>query len=208
LGVQSGSNSSASTNERHADATLKERKFNTLTDLPLSGGTATWALFQEGGLGKWGSEKKIQSFIQCVIVDAISAVGLKGVLECQEELSVFKMRPDIWIVTVNNGVPVGVIEVKRPDKKIMNKPMVHGQIYDYMLRLRSFHGLKNVFGIVTTYTQWRLYWLPDCDDIAAATSVNETLSVGAPQQLDEEEENDDTTEIDATEDYIDKYEKY
>jgi hypothetical protein len=44
------------------------------------------------------------------------------------------------------GIPVGVIEVKRPDDKISYG--TSHQIYDYMLQLRPFHGLKHVFGIV------------------------------------------------------------
>jgi hypothetical protein len=106
-----------------------------------------------------------------VMVDAIEAAGLLNELKCQEDLGVFNETPDIWVVT-SRGIPVGVIEVKRPDDKIMEEPLAHGQIYDYMLRLRSFHGLKHVFGIVTTYKQWRVYWLPSTDPIAASDTIN------------------------------------
>jgi len=85
------------------------------------------------------------------------------------------------VVMNERGVPVGVCEVKKPGRTIINSPVVHGQIYDYMLRLRSFHGLKHVFGIVSTYEQWRLYWLDDCcsaataTDLAAASSSSSSL---------------------------------
>jgi hypothetical protein len=35
-----------------------------------------------------------------------------------------------------------------------------GQLFDYMLLLRSFEGLKNVYGVLTNYNEWRLYHLP------------------------------------------------
>ncbi len=57
----------------------------------------------------------------------------------------------------------------------MASKRVHGQIYDYMLRLRHFFGQQLVFGIVTTYNEWRVYWLPDCND-AAGKDV-----IGSPQ---------------------------
>jgi len=46
---------------------------------------------------------------------------------------------------------------------------VHGQIYDYMLRLKTFFGLRNVFGIVSTYKEWRFYWFPETDGAANTT---------------------------------------
>ncbi len=67
---------------------------------------------------------------------------------------------------------MGVVEVKRPGKGIMDSEQVHGQIYDHMMRLRSFHGLRHVFGIVSTYNQWRVYWLNDCNEIAQSPSYH------------------------------------
>ena len=58
-------------------------------------------------------------------------------------------------------MPVGVVEVKTPtDRDVFQAGHVVGQLFDYMLRLRSFHGLKHVFGILTTYERWRFFWMP------------------------------------------------
>jgi len=35
----------------------------------------------------------------------------------------------------------------------MKSKRVHGQLYDYLLRLRTQHGIKHVFGIATTYKE-------------------------------------------------------
>jgi hypothetical protein len=77
-----------------------------------------------------------------------------------------------------SGVPIGVVEVKKhkENSEVLSKESVHGQIYDYMLRLKSFHGLQHVFGIVSTFSQWRIYWLPECDEVAAASSVDDQSS--------------------------------
>ena len=53
-----------------------------------------------------------------------------------------------------------MVEVKTPStKNILENHYVAGQLYDYMMRLRSFYGLKAVFGIMTTYSAWRICWL-------------------------------------------------
>jgi hypothetical protein len=122
-------------------------------------------------LDAWGSESDIQGFVKTVLGDAIVAAGLKHKLRCFNELSVFSIRPDIWIVVNECGVPVGVCEVKAPGRSVMKNDIVHGQIFDYMLQLRSFHGLTHVFGIVSTYKQWRIYWLNDENCINAAASA-------------------------------------
>lgn len=121
----------------------------------------------------------VQQLVKAVLQDAITAAGLGHMLKCYNELSIFKLRPDIWVVMNDRGVPVGVCEVKKPGRSIINSSFVHGQIYDYMLRLRSFHGLRYVFGIVSTYEQWRLYWLDDCA-AAASASVSAPASSASP----------------------------
>jgi hypothetical protein len=44
-------------------------------------------------------------------------------------------------------------------------------MFDYLMRLKSFHGIRFAFGIVTTYNKWRIYWLSDASACAAATIV-------------------------------------
>jgi hypothetical protein len=100
-----------------------------------------------------------------------------------------------------------VIEVKRPGmfegKSIIENKIVLGQLYDYMLRLRSFHGLQNVFGIVTTYNEWRICWLPEADSAAYATSVS--TDTGEKKRmldraLDTEKEEYEEEDVEVTED--------
>lgn len=53
----------------------------------------------------------------------------------------------------------------------LDKPALLGQIFDYMCMLRTQHGLRYVFGIVTNYAEWRVVWLPDTDTAAQATEL-------------------------------------
>lgn len=173
-----GSHSTASKNEGHKEANLNVGSFGVLQALKLEGGEGIWAHYNDKGKEfAWSTESDVQSYVKVAIISAIHALGLALVLDCRDELSIFKVRPDIWILTKKGGIPVGVIEVKKPNEKIMEEKLVHGQIYDYMLRLQSFYGIQNVFGIVTTYHQWRIYWLPQSQDIAQAQSINENFSI-------------------------------
>jgi hypothetical protein len=155
-----------------------------------------WGAYRKSGL-TYGSESDIQSFVRLVLMDAICEAGLSKEVTCNIELSIYHLRPDIWILCTSSGVPIGVVEVKKPDQNIMNSSLLHGQIYDYMLRLRHFVGLKSIFGIATTYAQWRIYWLPDTDEDAKSSHIN-PRPLPKPAQLppipDYGDENDDSKE--------------
>jgi len=73
------------------------------------------------------------------------------------------------------GIPAGVIEVKTPKKDagVLESPFLAGQLYDYMMLLRSFYGLQSIFGVMTTYSEWRICWLDTSESrsLAAATSL-------------------------------------
>lgn len=67
---------------------------------------------------------------------------------------------------------IGVVEVKKPGNGgALQNPYVQGQIFDYMLRLKSFFGLEHVFGILSSYKEWRIYWLPSSNVAAGAMTI-------------------------------------
>jgi hypothetical protein len=180
LGEPHGSTSTPSENKEHEDATLVVKDFAPLSELPSIVITSLiWAKLRNNAALSWGSESDIQKLVSLVIEDAIASAGLDKELACYSELGVKNMRPDIWVVVNKFGIPIGVIEVKKPGVDIMESKRVHGQIYDYMLRLRHFYGQQNVFGIVSTYKQWRIYWLQDCNSSATATKIDNSLTRNA-----------------------------
>jgi hypothetical protein len=204
LGSRGVSKSMASENEKHLPAKFSQGIFSTITDLELrSDACLMWTRSTQCKMG-WGTESDIHGFVKDTLVDAIFAAGLMDHVQCFNELSVFELRADIWVVT-SKMVPIGVVEVKKPDEGIMASERVHGQIYDYMLRLQSFFGLKNVFGIVSTYEQWRIYWLPSAGEAAASTNklvdaCVEEKEEGDGQENDEGSEGDSDAEIKALDD--------
>jgi len=134
-------------------------------------------------IGTWSSESNIHSNVRSALKDVIKHSGLHSKLSLLHEVSIFhpvdkqQHRADIWVVRDQSGVPIGVCEVKKPSvRKNASNPlkhkMLHGQIFDYMLNLRNFFGLKRVFGFTTTYSEWRICWLPDCDQAAGEKDVN------------------------------------
>jgi hypothetical protein len=76
-----------------------------------------------------------------------------------------------------NMLPVGVIEVKKPDndsksvdKRILDMPTVLGELYDFQMQLLNFYEMMPAFGILTTFETCRVCWIPtetgDADRIA------------------------------------------
>ena len=133
--------------------------------------------YQEGtadGLS-WTSEASVQSLVSLVITDAIRAAQLHRVLKVDTEITISNMqmlenfvpnmRGDIWVVS-KQGYPIGVVEVKKKHRKYslndeQNWRSLYEQIHVYMQCLRDYFGVLPVFGIVTTYEEWRVCWLED-----------------------------------------------
>lgn len=129
----------------------------------------------------WASESDIQGFVKLVLQDILNALNLDTQLSCYNELSVFRWRGDIWVIVDNFGVAIGVIEVKKPDSNILKNTHVHGQILDYMERLKYFFGQAIRFGIVATYEEWRLY--SSSSEAAAAKHVDNSHPTKATPKL-------------------------
>jgi hypothetical protein len=142
-----------------------------------AGTVLTWTHVQTGQtLPDFASETDVARYSTAVLTDVAAAVlpllARDEKLSFVSELSIFGDRADLWVLR-RRGVPVGVVEVKKPGgkKQPLDSTVVAGQIFDYMCRLREFHGLNHVFGIVTTYREWRVFWLRDCDEAALGTTL-------------------------------------
>ena len=96
----------------------------------------------------WNSEQDIRRYVEYVIIDAIKAAGLFKKVELKSELGIFSVQSNMLVV-VFQRFPIGVIEIKKPGPKLLESHRVFGQIYDYLLRLQSFYGLKYVLKSTT-----------------------------------------------------------
>jgi hypothetical protein len=139
---------------------------------------------------QYASESDIQGHVKNVILDALGITSLDGIT-CLNELSVFGHRADIWLVA-RVGKPLGVVEIKKPGINLLNNGHVLGQLYNYMLRLQSFFGVKYVFGIVSTYQKWRFCWLPEANASAikgTVLSIELAPTPELPKHLQEQSSN-------------------
>jgi hypothetical protein len=155
------------------------------------------------GALSYGSENDIAGFVKTLVSRIMLGLDLSE-LEVHSELGTFNIRPDLWLIT-RGGVPIGVIEVKKPDvqgEKILglDHPNCLGELYDFMRHLPNFYGVSPVFGIITNFVSWRVAWLPDKDgnfdevENRAAEPV-----VWLPEEDDDDDQNDssDCASVDA-----------
>ena len=123
---------------------------------------------------KYASESDIQGHTKNLLYDIIGMTEIDSIT-CLNEPSIFGHRVDIWLIA-RGGKPIGVVEIKKPGSDILYNEYVLGQLYNYMLRLQSFFGVTNVFGIVTTYQEWRICWLSEANESAATGTPLQNLS--------------------------------
>ena len=108
-------------------------------------------------------------YIRSILGDAIYAAKLKLRLSAEVTLS-SRFRTD-FLVLRQNGLPVGVIEVKKPDKSdLMEQTQIFGELFDYMMFLKSTYNIQRVFGILTRYSDWYVCWLEDTPSPASSSS--------------------------------------
>lgn len=122
----------------------------------------------------WSSESSISHYVTMIVDDILVESGLCDLISCENELSLFGKQPDIVLVC-KFGIPIGFIEVKKPGNA-MNDAMIHGQIFDYLNTLKNYTGIRHPFGILSTYEQWRIFWLPQSSEVAKSqpnTSVSQ-----------------------------------
>jgi hypothetical protein len=172
LGARTISNSLPHIPRNHASVRLDNHQpFN--TTLKLLSRNKNSLVWTQRSLSEliWSTEASLAAYVKMVVVDIIAALQLNGVVIVQEEVTIHSLRPDL-LVLIHNGNRIGVVEVKTPDadggSSILDNAEVHGQMYDYLRRLEEYFGLEYVFGVLTTYTGWRVFWLPTAN--AAANS--------------------------------------
>ena len=176
-----GSQSSSISTSDHESAQLFEKELGNIehdgTLLDSSFNLTIWnkhnnVMRKRLGELECASVTDLCSYVKIVLEDITEEAGLN--LSCLQQKSLFgKYKPDLWVVCLF-GVPVGVIEVKKPTGSPLDDESVFGQMYDYLSQLNQYIGRSHAFGILTTYNEWRIVWLPDSNDVAAqSTTVNE-----------------------------------
>ncbi|KAB2877428.1 hypothetical protein F9K33_16430 [bacterium] len=167
-----GNKSGPSTNNKHQPLTsIVDKSFGifAITDKDLEHcGTRTTEIFSSREL-QASTESDVQGFVKTVLKDMMYAARVEEKLSVLAEMTISELKADFWILSFN-GYPVGAVEVKKPGRVNKQQQYInYGQLYDYLLRIRSFHGIRNVIGLFTNWDEWTFGWLEDSDLSAVAT---------------------------------------
>jgi len=173
LGGEIGNSTDSLQREDHKNAVITNSMFTLIRGILLSNKPSSiWQLFENKGRKfEYSSKTSIANYISVVLTDIVYAMGRENEFNFLEEMPFCQMWPDIWVV-LSHGLPVGIIDIKKPSDKIMDSPQLGGQVFDYLTMLQSFYGIKWHFAIVSTYRQWKIFWLKDTDTIAKSDSVS------------------------------------
>lgn len=138
------------------------------------------------GIIYYSRELHLQIKIEQLISDVIRSC--KYDLRTDTESSLNGLKVDIGVLHNSNRQICGTTEVKQPfrpnhrpaDAEPMTHPKVVAQVASQMIPLRTLYGLQEVYGILTTYKEWRFfkYELEEGDE--AITKIND-LKLSDPQ---------------------------
>lgn len=128
---------------------------------------------------RYSTEADIQSYVEDYLKDVLRGVGLQSKVNIFRQASLsLELKADIWIVKSMTGRPIGVIEVKSPSDNILENKKVCGQLFDYMVKLRTSYGQCELIGVLTNLKEWRFGWFRDSAVIAQSNLV--TTSIKSP----------------------------
>ncbi|KAM9969105.1 hypothetical protein ACTFIW_003389 [Dictyostelium discoideum] len=171
LAEKSRSISNPSFRENHQPATLELKSFEILADIkPNPCNNLIWgSLLKVRSYLPYYTESDIAYYVRFVVNDIIKSCGIDAY--CLSYFGVSDLKPDIMVLENSIGLPIGIIEVKKPSKNIMENDKFHGQMLNYMLGIAEMYGQEDVFAISTTYENWRVCWLPISDGSAQASKL-------------------------------------
>lgn len=128
-----------------------------------------------GSHRRWDHETDIRTIVKMALEDCARAASVFENLNISQEVpfgSVVKKnenRTDLAIVKIKSryGLPTAAVEIKKPPNDSQKKEFDMEdaqQIVQYMYDLRCAFGVRFVFGILTTYSKWRIFWFEDSND--------------------------------------------
>lgn len=114
---------------------------------------------------------QVQIHVLTLLKDVIRSCNYKVRHDTEAALNGLKI--DIGVIRNQCDDICGTIEIKQPkrvdavppDPDPMNHPKVVTQVLDQMIPLRTLYGVKNVYGILSTYESWRFFrWVPNDEE--------------------------------------------
>lgn len=132
---------------------------------------------QSGGntLADWSGEVDIQSYVKNAFIDCLGTTPLLRKLSIHREQTFsFSQimgnkrgsRADATVFVRDTSSITGVVEIKVPGSNLED---IY-QIVDYMVDLRNSFNVRYVFGVYTTYEEWKILWFEDSQEAAKSDS--------------------------------------
>jgi hypothetical protein len=126
-------------------------------------------------LADWSGEVDIQSYVKSALMDCLNTTLLlqKLSLHREQTFSFAQImgnkrgnRADATVFVRDTSSITGVVEVKVPGSNLED---IY-QIVDYMVDLRNSFNVRYVFGVYTTYEEWKVFWFEDSQMAAQSNS--------------------------------------
>jgi hypothetical protein len=99
----------------------------------------------------------VVSFVKTLLRDIANAMGIP--LELASDFGIKHVAPDICVLSLGSRL-VGVVEIKKPQKNVLEMPTVLGELFDQMILVEDFYISGPVIGILTTLEDWMFCWFP------------------------------------------------
>ena len=114
-----------------------------------------------------------ESNCNLILWDILCATGLDNTISIDRnyEWAIDTCYASTQTIQIN-GYGAGIIALRSKENIDYNM----GELYDYMMRIRSYKGVRYCFGILTSFDQWHICWLPDTDFYASSTAIHYTSS--------------------------------
>ena len=103
------------------------------------------------------TEADVVSFVKTFLRDIANAMGIP--LELASDFGIKHVAPDICVLSLGSRL-VGVVEIKKPQKNVLEMPTVLGELFDQMILVEGFYMSGPVIGILTTFEDWMFCWFP------------------------------------------------
>jgi hypothetical protein len=156
--------------------------------VPIRDGNKSFLVSLLGGGGQlsshrddiltYSNEIDIQQFVRHMVVEAITALGLKEVLNNHVEVALYGIILDVIVLRVYGRV-MFFVEVKYPDgpdkTTVFTSEPVAVQVHSYLMAMLQ-HGNERPTGALMTYEKMCLVSLKDMKEDAARKTLVEQVS--------------------------------
>ena len=152
---------SSSSSHKPALVTIRHFGYSVkFPDFPPTYYSSLWTDFINSGKTEFPltTEASVSSLVEMAMKDLFCESGVRTMLTMLREKQGFLWEPDLTVFADVN--PIGGIEVKK-ELFVQEKPTVVGEIFDQLMHFKHHWGIEVPFVILTSYRQWRVFWLDD-----------------------------------------------